>query len=883
MGEVYEAQDPRLRRPVAIKVLGASLSVSPESRQRFEREARTISQLSHPHICAVYDVGRERPMLDAASSDSRGLSGGEALDFLVMELLQGETLAARLTKGPLPLEQTLRYGVEITEALAQAHRQGVVHRDLKPGNVMLTSSGVKLLDFGLAKAVAPVFPSGAATMSPTAAAVVPLTEEGVIAGTPQYMAPEQLEGKLLDARTDIFALGAVLYEMATGKKSFAGTSPVGIASAILHDDPPPISTTRQGSPVALDRLVRTCLAKDPEQRWQTAHDVGLQLAAMRESGSSVSAAVVAMPVGRSLSRWALIPWATAGVAVLVALVAWLRPIAEPRALATPIRFEIPPPTGGTFSDTFPVETTTLAVSPDGSQIAFVASQPGGATRIWLRFLSSLEPRPVPGTESATSLFWSPDGRSIAFFTADKLMRIDLSGGAAVTVCDIPQSIGLFGTWGADGNILFAPVSGQAIFRTSTKGGTPVAEIKPNAALGESRTSWPWFLPDGRRFLYLDMHQDRTGWLMLGEQGKPGRQILQMSSNAQYVEPGFLVFAREGTLVSQRFDAASATVSGEPFPIGDPVRYFATTGRTTFSTSRNGVVVYQSHSDQSRLVWIDRSGAETSAASVRGRFQRLRLSPDGGMVVFDRVEPRSGTFDLWSLNLTDGAERRLTSNPGSENTGPWVGNSVIFSQQTGAAPPHLFRKDLATDREDELLSTTQFQEPHDVSPDGKTLVFTERNARGDDDIFTLSLAGGQAAAPFAGSRFEEWGARFSHDGRWIAFSSDESGRNEIYLAPFPPTGGKRLVSAGGGNAIRWSRDGRELYYLSADRHLMAVPVHTGPTLELGQAVSLFTLKDDVRWGDYDVAVDGKRFLVIVQESTGNSQPLTAVSNWTAMAR
>jgi Tol biopolymer transport system component len=862
MGEVYEAHDPRLDRTVAIKILTSTLSSSPDVRARFEREARTISRLSHPHICAVYDVGHEA-----------------SRDFLVMELLQGETLAERLLRGPLPLEQTFRYGVEIADALAHAHRQGVVHRDLKPGNVMLTASGVKLLDFGLAKAVAPMLSGGSASAAPTAAAAVPLTEAGVIVGTLQYMAPEQLEGRPLDVRTDIFALGAVLYEMATGKRAFAGTSPVAIAAAVLHDDPAPISAVRPGSPVALDRLVRTCLAKDPEQRWQTAHDVGLQLAPMGESGSSIAAAMAPASGTRLRGRWTWVPWTVAATAIVVALGVWLRPVPVPRTVTTPIRFEIPPPAGGAFFDTHPYETITLAVSPDGTELAFVAVQPGSGPRIWLRPFSSLEPRPVIGTEGATSLFWAPDGRSIAFFAAGKLKRVDLAGGAAVVICDVPQAIGIFGTWGADGDILFATVIGRAIFRVSTRGGDPVAEITPDPSRGESRVFWPWFLPDGRHFIYLNMHQDRTAWLMLGEHGKPGRQIVQATSNAQYVDPGFLVYAREGTLVGQRFDAASGTVTGGPLSIAEPVRYFVTTAMTTFSTSRNGVLVYQSHTDQSRVAWFDRSGAEAGTTGVRGRVQSLRLSPDGRLVLFDRTQPRTGTYDLWSLNLADGAERRLTSDDGNENTGPWLGNTVIFAQQVGATPPHLFRKDLATDKEEELLQTSAFQEANDVSPDGKTLVYTERNARGDNDIWTLSLTGERMPSRFAETRFEELGPRFSRDGHWIAFTSNESGRFEVYVAPYPATGGKRLVSANGAWMPRWNRDGRELFYISSDQHVMAVPVRSTPSLELGPAVSLFLLKAG-GWDDYDVAPDGKRFLAIVPESSGNGQPLTLISNWIA---
>ena len=555
MGEVYRARDTRLDRSVAVKVLPPHQSSSPEARERFEREAKTISQLSHPNICALFDVGRQ-----------------DETDFLVMELLEGETLSDRLKKGPLPLEQTLRCGVEIADALDQAHRQGIVHRDLKPGNVMLTKAGVKLLDFGLAKAIAPLLRGADASQLETATAPHDLTQEGTLLGTFPYMAPEQIEGKAADTRTDIFALGAVLYEMATGKRAFVGDTRAALASAILTSEPKPMPSLRPTCPPALDRLVRTCLAKDPERRWQTAHDVGLQLAALAEDGP-LGPAPSASSVGRRL-----VPWVVAALGVAVGLGALLRPQASPPAVPRTVRFSVPPPPGRTFLDT--VETVPLALSPDGSQLAFVARDPTGVTRLWLRPLSAMEARPLEGTEGALSSLWSPDGRSLAFFAAGKLKRLDLPGGSALPLCDVRPGVGLHGTWGRDGQILFASAEGEAIYRVSTAGGAPAVAVKADPSQGDTRINWPSFLPDGQRFFYLTRLRDGGGQLMLAQPGKPPRPVLPGVSSVQYVDPGYLVFAREGTLLGQRFDFANGRVAGEPFSIarsGAVLRLFGVGG------------------------------------------------------------------------------------------------------------------------------------------------------------------------------------------------------------------------------------------------------------------------------------------------------------------
>jgi len=841
MGEVYRARDTRLGRDVAVKILPVDTSSSPDAHQRFEREARTISQLSHPHICALYDVGEAPDPQSPVASP-----------YLVMELLDGETLAQRLLSGALPRESTLRYASQIADAMDKAHRQGIVHRDLKPSNVMITKSGVKLLDFGLAKAVAPSSVSAASAL-PTAQ---PITAHGVAAGTVQYMAPEQLAGRPADARSDIYALGAVIYEMATGRAAFG-------------------ATLARVAPAPLDRLIRTCLAADPDERWQSAHDVQLQLRAIADA-SAESAVVAAPPSRRRLLT--LLPWGVAALTALVALVSVLRPRpAATTASSSVIRFSVPPPPGGFFWDNF--ENVPLALSPDGLQLAFVATDASGVQRIWLRTLSSIEARPVAETEGALSVIWSPDSRSIAFFAGGKLKRLDLPAGAAVTLCDFRGS-GMSGTWGRNDQILFAAVGGEAIFQVPASGGTPVEVLKPNAARGERRTVFPWYLPDGRRFLYSARLLDGAR-VMLAEPGKEPRQVLSVVSGAQYVEPGYLVFAREGTLLGQRFDAERAEVSGAPFSIASSVRYFYSTAAARFSTAPGGALVHHTYVDQERLVWIDRSGREGDALGPTGTYISLRIAPDGTRVLFSRAQAQIGTFDLWMTDVSRGGEQRLTSDLTSEVNGVWQrdGRAVFFGADRGG-PPHLFRKDLRTGAEVEVVPAGGLQIADDVSPDGLALAFSDRTA-GGLTLWTIPVQGTPTKSALMSSAAGVSQIRFSPAGRFMAFMSNESGRSEVYISPYPSTGEKTLVSTTGGTMPRWSHDGRELFFVGGDRRLTAITVRTTPSLELGTPRPLFLLPGRRVWKDYDVAPDG-RFLAIVTDVRGDEQPLTVVLNWTAEA-
>jgi Tol biopolymer transport system component len=864
MGEVWKARDGRLGRTVAIKVLSDRLAASEESRQRFEREARTISQLSHPHICALYDVGHEG-----------------AVEYLVMEYLEGESLADRLGRGPLPLSQAVRYAAEIASALAAAHRHGVVHRDLKPGNVMLTRTGVKLLDFGLARVLEPTGAIERLTSAPTAAG--DLTREGVVLGTVSYMAPEQVEGLPADARTDIFALGTVLYEMVTGEKPFQGSSAASVMSAILTFEPPPVSVRIPISPPALDRLVAACLSKDPGQRWESAQDVSLQLRSIGETGSARAAPA---PTEPAIGRW--IPWTLAAAAAIAALALLLRrpaPAARPQTL----RFPLAPPAGRQFMST--VEATVLAISPDGSRVAFIANGPpraaapgtGGSafeSGIWMRNLSALDPVPLEGTDGARSLFWSPDSRSVAFFTPGQIKRIDVAGGAPVTICEFPPGGGKSGTWGSRGDILFANIQGSTIWRVPATGGTPQVQAEADASRAETRLTWPFFLPDGVHYLLLVRHRDMTSCVVLRGSSNEIRTLLPISSIVQYSN-GNLVFVRDGTLIAQPFDPRKGTLSGDPFSIAEHVAYFLTNGYAYFAASLSGTLVYQAHENASRLAWFDRSGREISRVGRSGNYLNVSIGRDGRRIFYDRTAAGIGTWDIWSHDLERDVETRVTSAPTTEVHPIEIpdGKTIVYAA-TSSGQPQLVRRDLATGREEPLLpGAGTFQTPQDLSPDGRTLLYAERSAQTPFDIWALPLSAGARPVPVVQSSADKQSARFSPDGRFVSFTSDESGHSEAYVAPFPGPGQRTRISAGGAHGIRWSSDGRELFYVSDDGMLMSVPVATSPSLQVGRPSELFRIPGRGWWIDFAVARDG-RFLAIVPEVEADEQPLTVVVNWAA---
>ena len=869
MGEVYRAKDTRLERTVAIKVLPQHRSSSPDVRQRFEREAKTISQLSHPHICAIYDVGRE----------------GET-EYLVMEYLEGETLSDRLGKGALSLEQTLRLGTEIADALEAAHRQGIVHRDLKPGNVMLTKTGVKLLDFGLAKVLAPASSASVLTALPTE---TPLTEEGTVLGTVQYMAPEQLEGKEADARTDIFALGCVLYEMAAGKRAFSGATRASLIGAILHTEPPAISTLQPMSPHALDRVVKTCLARDPEERWQTARDVALQLKGIEQERSEARPEE-AVPARRR--RSAALPWAVAAVAVAIAVFAVapaLRPKPRPRVTQS---FLVPP--AGTTFHVYGANVAGVAVSPDGRRLAFGTREADGSSRLWVRDLDVLMSYPVPGGQGALFPFWSPDSRSIGFFAKGKLKIVEASVSAAPPreLADVAEPRG--GSWGDGGMILYATAPFSPLMRVASSGGTPVPATSLDRASGEIAHRWPQFLPDGRRFLYEVRRAGPAEAPLSGAHaifagsldGGLKRPILAEDTSAAYAPPGYLLFRRGSNLMAVAFDLKSLTLRGEPVVLASDIEGFVATGAATFSVS-DDVLAYSPRvgATPAKIAWLDRSGREISTVGPPGQLVYMGLSPDGRSVVAVRIEDPLPP-DLWSFDTADGRGLRLTrdaiaqvgpifSSDGrriffsSNSKGAW--NLQEISPQSGG-DPKLF------------LESGSTKIANGVSPDGRWLLYREFNPGTRGDLRVVALEGDRKPRTYIGTVDDESNGSFSPDGRWVAYASDESGRKEVYAASFPDPSRRFRVSAEGGSQPRWGRDGKELFYVRSGQ-LLAVSVgRKGDDLAFGESRPLFALPllamNDPGFDQltrYDVAPDG-RFLALLRAGEETPTPFVLVLNW-----
>ncbi len=863
MGEVYRARDTRLERTVAVKVLPAHLSTSPESRQRFDREARMISQLSHPHICALYDVGHQ-----------------DGMDYLVMEYLEGETLADRLVKGRLPIEQILRYAIEIADALDKAHHDGIVHRDLKPGNVMLTKSGVKLLDFGLAKAVLP--PSSApATALPTMTPA--LTQEGTILGTFQYMAPEQLEGKEADTRTDIFAFGAVLYEMATDRKAFSGTSQASLISSIMGSEPAPISSISPMTPPALDRVVKTCLAKDPDDRWQTAHDVGVQIRWIAEGGSAVGlpAAIPAHRTNRERIAWVLAALSLSALIAFAALSFRRQPV-EARVT----RFPVLPPEKAAF--TLPGETASAqpALSPDGRLLAFVAISPGDRKLLWVRPLDSVEAQSLAGSEDASYPFWSPDSRFIGFFGHGKLKRLDLSGGPPQTLCD--ASAGRGAAWSPNGTIVFTPTQSEGLYRIPAAGGevTPVTTLDSSRA--ENSHRWPSFLPDGRRFLFWTRSRSPSSGIRVGSlDSRQSSSVVSATGMGVFVPPGQLLFERDGTLLAQDFDPRSAKVRGEPVRVAESVGHGAPPGYAPFSVSDKGLLAYvPGVISQRELVWLDRSGKVLGTIGGPGGYIGPSLSPDEKRVAVGVRDPQSGNLDVWLTDLARNLSSRFTFSPATSSRPIWSpdGSRIAFVSSREGFGDIYEKSSSGAGQERVIFRSNQDKFLTDWSLDGRFLVFHTPGPKTGWDVWVLPMTGDRKPMAFAQTEFSEVQGQLSPDERWMAYASDESGRMEVYVQPFPASGGKWQVSTGGGSQPRWRRDGKELFYVSADKRLMAVEVKADATFEAGVPKALFGTRflpaAAPHLLSYAVAGDGQRFLVTRLVEEEPAIPITVVLNWTA---
>ncbi|HEY6065314.1 MAG TPA: protein kinase [Thermoanaerobaculia bacterium] len=861
MGEVYRAKDTRLERTVALKVLPAHLSQSAESRQRFEREARTISQLSHPHICALYDVGHQ-----------------DGVDYLVMEYLEGETLAERLAKGPLSLDMTLRCGSEIADALDKAHRQGIVHRDLKPGNVMLTKSGLKLLDFGLAKALAPVSSAAEFTALPTQA--VPITREGSLLGTLQYMAPEQLEGREADARTDVFAFGALLYEMATGRKAFAGATQASLIGSILRDEPRSISEVQPLTPAGFDRFVRICLAKDPDDRWQTARDVGLQLREIARDREHPDTAAI-RPVRTKASR--ALPWAAALVALAVGALLGRSALPKKAPRAAVVRSNLLPPPNTEFHF-LDANSGTPAVSPDGTRVAFSAGDVDDLVLLWVRPLDSLDAFPIRGSSGASFPFWSPDGRSLGFFAQGKLKTVEATPSAApVSLADVDEARG--GSWSADGTILFSRGYALPIMRIPASGGTPTPVTEVRA---RELHRWPVFLPDGRHFLYnVRIQGEENAVIYAGSlDSKDRREVLREHTDVFYVPPGYLLFRRAGRLTAVRFDPDRLALVGDPVVLVEDVDYLPPTGRTSYGASENALV-YAPSSDarMSRLAWFDRAGRELGGIGAPGTYVSPRLSPDGTQLAVAMIENLAVPPDIWIFDTRLGTGTRLPISFPDLNPVFTPDSKRIFFGNTSEGKWNVLVRDVSGSAEPaSLLPPTRQRWPRDVSPDGTILLYCEFSPDTRGDLKTLSLSGERRARDYLAGPYEEDEGTFSPDGRRVAYVSDESGRKEVFVASFPDPSQRIRVSSEGGSQPRWSRDGRELFYVSKGETMMAVPFDpsrgapTAPPARLFDAPIYHSFSSHVPYR-YDVAPDG-RFLIVIRASKGPPPPLVLVLNWQA---
>jgi Tol biopolymer transport system component len=831
MGEVWKARDTRLERIIAIKISKEQFS------ERFEREARAVAALNHPHICQLYDVGP---------------------NYLVMEFIEGAPL-----KGPLPIEKAVEYAGQILEALDAAHRKGITHRDLKPANILVTKQGIKLLDFGLAKQAGPLQQTDA-TLTEA------LTSKGEILGTLQYMSPEQLQGKDTDARSDLFAFGCVLYEMLTGKRAFEGESAASVIAAILEREPLPLTAAPP-----LERVVRRSLAKDPDQRFQTARDLKAAMTwAMEQAPPSAAPklsrrwywmAAVALAFGCLLGGWAVSRFR--------------QPPSEDRVL----RLDVDPPEGGQFA--FGNSVGGIALSPDGRTAAFVASA-GGKDGIWVRALDGTAAKLIAGTEGAAYPFWSPDSKSIAYFTLNKLLRVELAGGTPLEICDIRSARG--GAWTSDGRILFGTLA-SGILQVPVSGGTPSPLTALDASRGEGRHRWPQMLPGGRFMYLIQSGASGNSGVFAASLANPGDRVrlLNTEANATYAlaadGKGYLLWMRGPTLFAQEFDAAALKLAGEPHTIADPVSMIGALGQIQVSASNNGTLLYSAFNMASQFIWVDRAGKRLAPVGDPGEYTAFSLSPDGRRVVAARDHATG--FNLWMLEVDRGVAG-IFSNGSSMVTYPvWSPDSrtIVFSS---GSPRNLVRKDAAGGgTEGRITQSPNVQNPSDWSRDGRWILYFEIAPETGQDLWVVPATPGGAPRPYLQSNANESQGRFSPETppRWVAYRSDETGRSEVYVQSFPEPRGAIRISTAGGQYPRWAPGGRELFYVARNR-LMAVSLKvTADSVEPSTPRELFPLPAiEMGWSPYEVAPDGERFLVRATPGQAG-QPLTVIVNWPALLK
>jgi Tol biopolymer transport system component/tRNA A-37 threonylcarbamoyl transferase component Bud32 len=874
MGEVYRATDTRLNRTVAVKILPKHLSEKPEARERFEREARAISQLSHANICQLYDLGQQ-----------------DGIHYIVMEFLEGETLATRLSRGRLPLEQVLRYGAEVGEGLDCAHRAGVVHRDLKPGNIMVTRSGAKLMDFGLAK-TAPLAVSQSTGLSATLESPHishPLTAEGAVIGTFQYMSPEQVEGREADARSDIFSFGAVLYEMTTGKRAFEGKSQITVASAILEKDPDPVTVAQPLAPPALQHVIQTALMKDPESRWQSAADISRQLRWMSSPGSSAGAAHIAAPHPRREERvlWGIL------VAALAGLLLWFALLNRPHLPVIRASITAPPGTGFDFMGDF---SGPPVLSPDGARVAFAAHAPNERNTIWVRRLDNSIANKLAGTDGAYGQFWSADGKWIGFFADARLKKIAASGGPVTILADAPNARG--GAWNGDNVIVYARDYRDGLWKISANGGdaTRATQLDPSK---HSTHRWPTFLPDGKHFLFLANNHSggrrEDNGVYMGSLDSTASQLVLVSDAGALYSSGYLLYHQQNALMAQKFDPLRGTLSGEATVIANDVLYDSGTFRTVFSVAQNGVLVYEpggnSVGDKLAL-WMNRDGKVLGQVAEPAAYRGGVLSPDGKRLAMGIGVPKA---DIWILDLQHGSRMRLTFDDAIHQMPAWSadGKRIVYVSQVGAfnmAGTSLHAKAADGSGQDEVLLDSKDVSPGQVSvawpqwtPDNRYLIYRLQSGPSGGSIWALQNSPGAKPQPVVKPESPIGTAvypRISPDGRWLAYSFNDGNREEIYVTSFPSGEGRWQISRAGGTYPVWRHDGKEIFYITLDGHLNATQVEPYEKgLDVGNTETVFEMRYTNPLGTpFDVAPDG-RFMVLSQPE-GSALPMELVLNWTA---
>jgi serine/threonine protein kinase len=873
MGQVYKAKDTRLNRVVAIKVLP---SANPDRRERFHREAETIAALTHPHICAVYDVGESavagvNERLRGADSQLRP----EVLQYLVMEYLDGETLAHRLERGALPFDEALKYAIEIADALDKAHCAGIVHRDLKPGNIMLTTGGTKLLDFGLAGLVPRAAASVSSGSGSTTTETLAVTAASTFGGTLPYMAPEQLEGREADERADIWSFGCVIYEMVAGRRPFEGTSQVSTVAAILERPLAPASHLQPLTPPALDHILQECLNKERKARWQNAHDLKCALEWIDKL--AVRKSPEAHPNWPRRGAWLTVP-------LVVAATAWIGlSLVQTRSGSTigaAIKFTVGSPPNSNLT---PPGGLEFAISEDGRELAFIASSAGGTPQLWVRPLSATTARVLAGTESASSPFWSPDGQSIGFLSRGALRVADVSSGAQRTVCCHDARWGI--AWNRGGVILFPQSDG--LWSIPAGGGAPTQVTALDKALSETSHRWPQFLPDGRHFIFQAFSaEQRRPATYVGALDSTSRISLSTEVSFAFAPPDHLLFMRDDTLMEQRLDLNRFQTVGPSVPLAEKVGHDSLSG-APFVSASSEVLVYRESEiiEGMRLVWVDQRGKQLAVVGPAGVFSDLALSPDETRVAFTRQDPRLGTRDVWILDLARDNWARITRDPANDWLPIWSpdGTRIIFASDRGGNND-LYETPPSGAGPDTLLLRTQGRKwPLDWSRDGQFVLFNDTITPGTRSLWALPMSGDRQPRVVLSNVGDVFQARFSPDGHWIAYTTSEMGKTDVFVTRFPTPGDRSLVSRGGGTAPIWDSGGKALFYLDLHQNLMTAEALGGGQFGVPRPLFPTELPAVAQSGygaDYVVDSHRQRFLVkrVVEEST--YPPVSVIVNWTA---